>query len=153
MIGKKFILLFILLIKKIFTQCSISNCPIDNGKCINNICQCNNGYITMNFNEIYCNYKKTSKWIPFILEIFFPSFGHFYIGKTYLGLSKLFFLIFPIILSFLPCYKKNRYQDNCFNLINFVILFCFFIEFCFLIIDPFLFGIRYYVDGNGIELF
>ena len=153
MMGKKFILLFILLIKKIFTQCSISNCPIDNGKCINNICQCNNNYMTMNFNGIYCNYKKSSKWIPFILEIFFPSFGHFYIGKTYLGLSKLFFLIFPIILSFLPCYKKNRYQDNCFNLINFVILFCFFIEFCFLIIDPFLFGIRYYVDGNGIELF
>ena len=68
-------------------------------------------------------------------------------------LILLFFLIFPILLSFLPCYKKNRYQDNCFNLINFTILMCFFIEFCFLVIDPFLFGIRYYVDGNGIELF
>ena len=79
---KRIILLFlILLIKKILLQCSNSNCPIDNGKCINNICQCNYNYVTLNYNGIYCNYKKTSKWIPFIFEIFSPSLGHFYIGK------------------------------------------------------------------------
>ena len=150
---KRLILLFlILLIKKILLQCSNSNCPIDNGKCINNICQCNYSYVTLNYNGIYCNYKKTSKWIPFILEIFFPSLGHFYIGKFYLGLFKLFFLLFPIFLSLLPCSQNRRIKDPCFNILSFIILFCFFVEFCLLVSDPFLYIFKYYLDGNGVEL-
>ena len=125
--NNKFLILNILIIKRIISQCSYSNCPIDNGKCIKNKCECQNNYITFNYNGIYCNYKKTSKWIPFILEIFFPSIGHFYLGKTYLGLIKLFFLIFPIFLSFLPCYKRKRYNNNCFRCISFIILFFYFI--------------------------
>ena len=37
-------------------------------------------------------------------------------------------------------------------LIDYIILLFFFIEFCCLVIDPFLFVFKYYVVGNEIEL-
>jgi hypothetical protein len=73
--------------------CDIPNCPITQGVCYENFCYCNYGYSTFineGEQEINCNYFKKYRWIAFMLEFLFPfGIGHFYAGKTYLGIEKL----------------------------------------------------------------
>ena len=78
-----------------------TNCRRRNGRCINDICECNYGFATFlkpNSKQIiYCNYEQIDNWVPFILEIFLPSTGHFYVGNFILGFSKFGLLLIPFI--------------------------------------------------------
>jgi hypothetical protein len=51
--------------------------------------------------QIFCNYKKISQYTPIILEIFLPSFGHFAVGKYWMGLLKLSLLATFLVSSYL----------------------------------------------------
>ena len=81
-------------------QCILGkNCPYNQGICVSNICNCLSGYQTLldpslpTDQQIFCNYQKISQYTPLILEIFFPSIGHFIVGKYWMGLLKLALLI------------------------------------------------------------
>ena len=95
------LLLLILIINKTSNICIPGdNCPTNSGFCKLDICECLPGYKTLinenDTNSLFCNYKQYSKWIPFILEIFFPSIGLFYIQRIFHGFIKLALFI-PII--------------------------------------------------------
>ena len=86
------------------------NCLENTGKCINNICKCYEGYWTLNTKEvtnIYCSYKRISRYIPLILEIPGLGIGHFYVGNIKKGIFKFFLLAFPII-SILIGYRSYK---------------------------------------------
>jgi hypothetical protein len=60
-------------------QCiSGKNCLIKQSQCIADICEYNKGYKTLSFKstpidqQIYCNYKQISQYIPMITEFFLP---------------------------------------------------------------------------------
>ena len=76
------------------------NCPYNSGFCKLDTCECLPGYSTFitnaNANQVFCNYKQTSKWVPFILELFLPTIGLFYLGKYFHAFIKLA-LFFPLI--------------------------------------------------------
>ena len=102
------------------------NCPNDKGKCVNGICECINNYFTIidnnsqiNSNNRFCEYAKINRIYPLILELFFPSLGHFYVGKYYMGFIKLALLIIPII-CFAYGYYTYKYtkEENNSNYIN-----------------------------------
>ena len=78
------------------------NCPYSTGFCKLDTCECLPGYTTFitdpNANQQFCNYKQTSKWIPFILELFLPTIGLFYLGRYFHGFIKLA-LFLPLLFS------------------------------------------------------
>ena len=151
------------------TICNSINCPSPNGKCHQNKCICNFGYQNFNLNQSnikYCSYQQINKFIPFILEIVLPSTGHFYIGKTYLGLLKLILILTPIICMFIGYSLTQPSSENDLNnsglqerekpiceliilVLSSISLICFVLmEF----IDFILFLIPYYYDGHGFPL-
>lgn len=87
------------------------NCPLNQGACQGDICACSNGYWTLldtNIpmeNQTYCNYEKINSFAPFIMEVFLPSVGHFYVGKYYCGIIKLTLLIIFVSTS-IALYNK-----------------------------------------------
>ena len=104
---KKLLIFLSLFILSYEQQCiSGKNCPIKQGKCNADICECNKGYETLVIEstptdqQIYCNYKQISLYTPLIMEFFLPSIGHFKVGKYYLGLFKLFLIITYCILTY-----------------------------------------------------
>ena len=104
---KKLLIYLSLFILSYEQQCiSGKNCPIKQGKCNADICECNKGYETLvvestpTDQHIYCNYKQISQYTPLIMELFLPSIGHFKVGKYYLGLFKLILIITYCILSY-----------------------------------------------------
>ena len=102
------------------------NCPKSKGKCVNGICECINNYFTLidnnsqiNSNNRFCEYAKINRIYPLILELFFPSFGHFFVGKYYIGFIKLALLIIPIICFAYGYYTyKTTNEENTSNYIN-----------------------------------
>jgi hypothetical protein len=82
-----------------------SNCPINQGKCVADQCNCLEGFYTLMDpalpleQQVYCNYEQINVYIPLLLELFLPSVGHFYAGKYWLGLLKLSLLIVHITTS------------------------------------------------------
>jgi hypothetical protein len=103
--NTKFFIFTFICINFIFSQnCNLSNCFRDQGICISKTeCKCINNFITFPIqknnqkNQIFCNYERTSRWFPFLLELLLPSIGHIYLGKIKLGLFKLFLMIGPLI--------------------------------------------------------
>ena len=92
------LILIISIFSSIFSQQCIfgKNCPFNQGICLGDTCECLDGYKTL-YNpkltvdqQIYCNYKQIHHLIPLILEFFLPGIGHFYVGKYWFGLIKLF---------------------------------------------------------------
>ena len=75
------------------------NCPYNQGFCIDTKCECIEGYWSLMDKSLlpeqqtFCNYKQTSLYIPLFLEFILPSLGHFYVGKYWFGLIKLFLLV------------------------------------------------------------
>ncbi len=146
-----------------------TNCFKHNGHCINDKCECNYGYITIlkpkSNKIIYCNYEQIENWIPFILEIFLPSIGHFYVGHIYFGISKLAVLLIPIItLSIGFCFalpiadaplnlNTNLDKESFYLYIPiFITKACYQVIFYLYILDPFCYLFGFYKDGNGVPL-
>ena len=111
MFSKLFIIKFLIylsLLSLSYEQQCIQgkNCPYNQGICVSNICNCLKDYQTLldaslpTDQQIFCNYQKTSQYTPLILEIFFPSIGHFFVGKYWMGLLKLTLLILFLSSSF-----------------------------------------------------
>ena len=78
------------------------NCPYGSGFCKLDTCECLPGYTTFitnaNAKQEFCNYKQTSKWVPFVLELIFPTIGLFYLGRYFHAFIKLA-LILPLFFS------------------------------------------------------
>ena len=115
------------------------NCPSNSGVCNLDICECLPGYKTLindnNTNQVFCNYKQYSKWVPFILEFIFPSIGLFFIRRIFHGFIKLTLFI-PLIWG-----SWN---------ISFIWVFFFVLMY---IIDLLGLYFKFYADGNGISLY
>ena len=89
-----------------FEQCIVGgNCPLNQGTCAGDLCNCNSGFYSLlgpqlpPEKQIYCNYEQINVYIPLLLELFLPSMGHFYSGKYLMGIMKLSFLIIHIATS------------------------------------------------------
>ena len=89
-------------------QCTLGqNCPLNQGMCVGDFCQCLDGFYSLldpkllPNQQIYCNYEQINVYKPLIMEIFLPSLGHFYVGKYWIGLIKLILLITYITCSYL----------------------------------------------------
>ena len=103
------LLLYLSLIILSYEQTCVQgqNCPYNQGVCVQDYCSCNKGYHTLVDQslpvgqQIFCNYKKISQYTPIILEIFLPSFGHFAVGKYWMGLLKLSLLATFLVSSYL----------------------------------------------------
>ena len=112
---------FIIIVILIFSLFNISleqcvlgaNCPVNQGECVNNACNCLSGFYTLldpklpPEQQTYCNYEQINVYAPVILELFMPSFGHFYTGKYYLGIAKLI-LLFTYLTSSYYLYDKIK---------------------------------------------
>ncbi len=114
---KKLLIYLSLFILSYEQQCiSGKNCPIKQGKCNADICECNKGYDTLvvestpTDQQIYCNYKQISLYTPLIMEFFLPSIGHFKVGNYYLGLIKLSLIIAYCISSYM-LYHEIKFPD------------------------------------------
>lgn len=123
----KFLILFYLL-EIYFNKCIPGgNCPIDHGQCINDICKCYHEYWSICPEEspilcpLYCTYRKFHRSLPFVLEFFLPSSGHFYIGKYIHGSIKVFLMICLIFYIFEKCIfnNKEKKKKDEFNLNNY----------------------------------
>ena len=140
---KFFIYYFLILIVTIKESTSVcipgDNCPLNTGVCKADMCECLPGYYTLingntNINPVFCNYKQYSKWYPFLLELFFPSIGLFFIRRFFHGVIKLA-LFLPIIWG--------SANFPFFWFLIFVIVY---------ITDLILIYFRFYRDGNGVPL-
>ena len=148
-IGKNYIcnfIIFFIIINSIKALCiQGKNCPINQGFCSEGQCICLYGYATFSKSEnpnniTYCNYSQVNRVIPLILEIIFPSFGIFFIGRLIHGFIKLCLVIIIVL------YGKDYLPFNLivgFSSIIFLILH--FIDLIYL-------TFAFYRDGNGIEL-
>ena len=90
-------------LQKPLVICNKYTCPKSRGLCNEeNQCICIKGYDTiddLSKGDFYCNYKKKSKLIAFLLE-FVLGFGagHFYMGKTTLGTYKMVYTSITCLL-------------------------------------------------------
>ena len=138
----KYIFCFVILISVINFTSNLcvpdQNCPTNSGVCRANICECLPGYKTLitdnNTTQVFCNYKQFSKWYPFLLELFFPSIGLFFIRRYLHGFIKL--------ALFIPLIWGNK---------NVPLIFFLFFSIMYLI-DLILIIFKIYKDGNGIPL-
>lgn len=164
---KVIILIGISLLTLITTQrttynppCSIANCPIARGQCINNHCYCFEGYVTMQTDYsrpfLYCDYSKMSRWIPFCINFFFPTMGHFVVGNVERGYFMLSLLGLCIIVFFLggcinSCCAKGEGEGVVKG--TTIIIVIILLVFCFLHLkDLIYYGFAWYTDGYGVPL-
>ena len=156
-----FILLSIYQIQTVTSVCNTGNCPPLRGLCSNNICVCQEGFVTVNNNYIknngiFCNYILKSRYIAFILEFFFPfGAGHFYAGKTIFASIKLGIFVTLIICFFIwLCFiSKNGTETNAGSITLALIVFLSIIILILMqIFDLIAFAFGLYSDGNGVAL-
>ena len=96
------------------------NCLEDHGICVNNICQCNDEFWTLidygknNNKIIYCNYKRKNRFVPLLLEFFFPGVGHLIMNKYKLFFIKTFLLItiFISVCVDFHVFKHKKDKNN-----------------------------------------
>ena len=114
------------------------NCPYLQGNCVGNTCVCSYGYKTFFTQQgaepIFCNYKQTNKWIPFFLELFFPTIGLFYLGRYFHAFIKL--------AVFIPLIWSGKEVSCLWGTLFFLFYF----------VDLFLLAFGVYSDGYGIPL-
>ena len=141
MSGKTQLLSFLLIlcinIEKVSNLCIPGdNCPYGQGVCNMDVCECSTGYQTLiikdNTQTIYCNYKQPSLWFPFLLELFLPSAGLFYIERYFHGFLKL-----ALIISL--TWKRSS------GFWAYIFLLMYFTDLLFLLLGL-------YSDGNGFAL-
>ena len=108
------IILYLLLFNISLEQCVLGgNCPFNQGECVADTCNCLSGFYSLldpqlpPAQQTYCNYEQINVYAPIILEVFMPSFGHFYVGNYSLGIFKLGLLVIYICSS-VYLYKKVK---------------------------------------------
>ena len=161
---KNLLLLFLIsfsLIQSVNSACNASNCPPLRGLCQKNMCVCEEGFTTINNeniknNGIFCNYILKSRYVAFLLEFLFPiGVGHFYSGKTILASIKLgiFVLLVFSCIFMLCCLSKNRHEINMGKYILVIIIVLSFLSLILMeIFDLIAYGIGLYNDGNGVQM-
>ena len=135
--------------------CNKYTCPKNRGTCNeNNECVCIKGYDTvddLSKGDFYCNYRKKSKLITYLLE-FILGFGagHFYLGNTLLATIKM---IYTSLTCLLFCQYNNIKTITEYKYvlpsIEKILLAGWAI---WQIIDGFLIYLGVYKDGNGHEM-
>jgi len=99
---------------------------------------------------LYCNYKQKKQVSAFCLHFFFGPLGagHWYIG-SYRYLIAALQLVITLLSICLSCIGDAGKEDNIFGIgcsLGCVTLFWW-------VVDMVLFGINYYADGNGVDLY
>ena len=141
--------------KKPLVICNKYTCPKSRGVCNEeNECVCVKGYDTiddLSRGDFYCNYRKKSKLIAFLLE-FVLGFGagHFYIGHTTLATIKMIYYSLTCLLfcqyhsiSKITEIKRFAVPLERILLVGWAI---------WQILDGLLISFDFYKDGNGYEL-
>ena len=105
-------------------QCVLGgNCPFNQGECVGTACNCLNGFYSLldpqkpAEQQIYCNYEQINVYAPLIMELFLPSFGHFYVGNYLLGTAKISIILVYLITSYYlyNTFKIPKYIKYAFN--------------------------------------
>ena len=151
------ILISFCLLKSVNSLCNQSNCPILRGICYNDICHCfyeyqtlNNDYI--NSDNIFCNYKKKSRYIAALLEFFLPVIGHIYSGKTYFAVIKSAF-IWIVIIDIIVIFVKGRDTTETTRIILVIVLLLSILSILIMqISDKIGYISGFYLDGNRAEM-
>ena len=139
------------------------NCPKENGECIKNECICFEEFYSLKNKinpkkeNIFCEYRKMSRFGPLILEFFLPTIGHLYAGKMNLFFAKLFFIFFPLIGYFCGLTDNKPNPDGTPKIIstcNWILLILLISSSVILpffhIIDLICYSFGIYRDGNGV---
>ena len=141
--------------KKPLVICNKYTCPKSRGICNEeNECICIKGYDTiddLSKGDFYCNYRKKSKLIAFLLE-FVLGFGSglFYMGKTTLGTIKMIYTTLTCLLfcQFYSIKKITEFKTVAVPLER-VLLFGWIV---WQVFDGLLIFFGLYHDDNGYEL-
>ena len=135
--------------------CNKYTCPKNRGTCNEkNECICKKGYDTvddLSKGDFYCNYRKKSKLIAFLLE-FVLGFGagHFYMENVILATIKMIYTSFTCLLfcQFNNIRKIPEYQSVGVPLERYSVL----AWIVWQVVDGLLIYFGCYKDGNGIEM-
>jgi hypothetical protein len=126
-------------------------------------CICNSGWISTDDQDVRCCYSQKLQWIAFFLE-FALGFGcgHFYLQKYLLGTIKfcscLILCCIGCFSGFLSCCKEEDEGDGESPTIktnpisSYLIYSSFILYFALQLVDSVLFGINFYVDGQGYKM-
>ena len=154
MLKFSFFLIAIILIKKIKNEnCTIKNCPISSGECIESICLCAPGYTTYYSYEPknvtqYCNYAYKYKDWAIWFELCLPfGVGHFYAGRYIHAFFK--FCLFWFLSSIKVLFKKKVRGYPDLNKTSKILLWVFGILYA---VDYFGFTFDFYLDGKKLRL-
>ena len=102
------IILFTTLFSLVIDQQCIfgQNCPYNKGFCIDTRCECIEGFWSLMDKSLppeqqtFCNYEQINLYLPLFLEFVLPSSGHFYVGKYFFAIIKIFLLVTTIGTGF-----------------------------------------------------
>ena len=144
-------------------SCSTENCLYPSLCISKTICKCKEGFYNTNLEnngnyENKCKYVMKSSYSPFWVEIITNlGIGHMLIGNYYLGILKLFYIIFTLGFFYYVCMSDANSRKNlgdCFHVFLSVLnlIFCLGL-FAWWVVDAIFFGINKYKDINGVELF
>ena len=144
-------------------SCSAENCLYPSLCISKTICKCKEGFYNTNLEnngnyENKCKYVMKSSYSPFWVEIITNlGIGHMLIGNYYLGILKLFYIIFTFGFFYYVCMSDANSRKNlgdCFHVFLSVLnlIFCLGL-FAWWVVDAIFFGINKYKDINGVELF
>ncbi len=144
-------------------SCSAENCLYPSLCISKTICKCKEGFYNTNFEnngnyENKCKYVMKSSYSPFWVEIITNlGIGHMIIGNYYLGILKLFYIIFTLGFFYYVCMSDANSRKNlgdCFHVFLSVLnlIFCLGLI-SWWVVDAIFFGINKYKDINGVELF
>lgn len=130
--------------QKKLNECNANTC---NGECIEEICNCQEGYIdisSLKQDIKACSYKQRRLILAFYLEFILPGVGHIYAKRIVFGVMKTFiFLLFIFILMNIG--DKASYAN--------ILKITFTIVFAMLhVLDILAFLLNKYTDGYGIPL-
>ena len=141
--------------KSVLFICNKYTCPNNRGTCNElNECICKKGFDTvddLSKGDFYCNYRRKSKLIAFLLEFVLGyGSGHFYMGNILLATIKM---IYTSITCLLFCQhnslkKITEYKRIAVPLERFAVLGWIIWQ----IVDGILIFFGFYNDGNGHEL-
>ena len=142
-------------IEKPLIICNKYTCPKSRGVCNEeNECICIRGYDTvddLSKGDFYCNYKKKSKLITFLLEFVIGyGSGHFYIGNVSLATIKMIYTSLACLLfcQFNSIKKITEIKKVAVPLERVLLLGWI----AWQLIDGLLIFFGYYKDRNGHEL-